>query len=94
MTENLAKNLIHLSDGSFSSYRSPELRLNHRKDSLHIRPLMIMLQEGIPIEVVDSSAKKEGDFDDQKVLFLYKEHNVGELEMRNDNPSPLSGSQL
>jgi len=36
-------------------------------------------------EVVNSKAIKEGDFDDQKVLFRYKGQNVGELEMRNDS---------
>jgi hypothetical protein len=38
-------------------------------------------------EVVNSKAIKEGDFDDQKVLFRYKGQNVGELEMRNDSPT-------
>ena len=37
-------------------------------------------------EVVNSKAKKSGDFDDQKVLFRYEGQNVGELEMRNDSP--------
>ena len=38
-------------------------------------------------EVVNSRAIKEGDFDDQKVLFRYEGQNVGELEMRNDSPT-------
>ncbi|MCY3627630.1 MAG: hypothetical protein OXG88_08320 [Gammaproteobacteria bacterium] len=36
-------------------------------------------------EVVNSKARRQGEFDDQKVLFRYKERNVGELEMRNES---------
>ena len=36
-------------------------------------------------EVVNSKARTENQFDDQKVLFRYKGKNVGELEMRNDS---------
>ena len=38
-------------------------------------------------QVVNSVARSQGQFDDQKVLFRYKEQNVGELEMRNDSPT-------
>ncbi len=37
-------------------------------------------------EVVNSTALREGEFDDQKVLFRWDGKNVGELEMRNDSP--------
>ena len=53
MAKNLAKNFINLSDRGFSSNRSPELGLNHGEGGLHIRPLVIMSQESIPIEVVE-----------------------------------------
>jgi len=41
---------------------------------------------GEQFEVVNSTARTTGEMDDQKVLFRYKGHNVGELEMRNDSP--------
>jgi hypothetical protein len=37
-------------------------------------------------EVVNSKAARQGEFDDQKVLFRFNGLNVGELEMRNDSP--------
>ncbi|MBN1160833.1 MAG: hypothetical protein JXA17_02650 [Dehalococcoidales bacterium] len=40
---------------------------------------------GEKFEVVNSKAKGAGQMDDQKVLFCYQGHNVGELEMRNDS---------
>jgi hypothetical protein len=42
---------------------------------------------GENFEVVNSKARNIDEMDDQKVLFRYKGHNVGELEMRNDSPS-------
>ena len=38
-------------------------------------------------EVVNSTGRHEGEFDDQKVLFRHNGNNVGELEMRNDSAS-------
>ena len=35
-------------------------------------------------DVVNSTARRTGEFDSQKVLFRHDEKNVGELEMRND----------
>ena len=49
---------------------------------------------GDSFEVVNSKARNAGETDDQKVLFKYEGQNVGELEMRNDNPPPLSRSPL
>lgn len=40
---------------------------------------------GDAFSVINSTAKKKGDYSDQKVLFCYKGFNVGELEMRNDS---------
>ncbi len=37
-------------------------------------------------EVINSRARNAREMDDQKVLFCYEKHNVGELEMRNDGP--------
>jgi len=37
-------------------------------------------------EVVNSTARRGGEFDAQKVLFRHGGQNVGELEMRNDSP--------
>jgi len=42
---------------------------------------------GENFEVVNSTARTASEMDDQKVLFRYKGHNVGELEMRNDSPT-------
>ena len=53
MAQDLAQNLIHLSYGSLGANRATELHLNHRKDCFHVRPLMVMLQKGFPIEVVE-----------------------------------------
>ena len=53
MTQNLTKHFINLSHWRFGTNRSPELALNHTESSLDVRPLMIMLQEGIPIEIVE-----------------------------------------
>jgi len=53
MTQNLTENLIDLSYRGFSSNRATELHLNHGEDRLDIRPFVIMLQKGFPIEVVE-----------------------------------------
>ena len=53
MTQNLTKNFIDLSGWGFGSNRSAELAFNHAESSFDIRPLVIMLQESIPIEVVE-----------------------------------------
>ncbi len=53
MAKNLAKHFINLSNRGFSPNRSPELSLYHREGGFHVRPLMIVSQEGIPIEVVE-----------------------------------------
>ncbi len=37
-------------------------------------------------EVVNSTARRPGEFDAQKVLFRHEGRNVGELEMRNSSP--------
>jgi hypothetical protein len=41
---------------------------------------------GRRFEVVNSQARRAGEFDAQKVLFRYEGFNVGELEMRNESP--------
>ena len=51
MAENLAKNLINLSDRGFSPDETAELRFNHGEGSLHIRPLVVVAQERFPIEI-------------------------------------------
>ena len=38
---------------------------------------------GKHFSVVNSMARREGEFDEQKVIFRYNNRNVGELEMRN-----------
>jgi len=39
------------------------------------------------LDVVNSKARSKAEIDDQKVLFRYGDHNVAELEMRNDSAS-------
>ncbi len=53
MTKHLAKNLVDLSSWSLRPNRTAELSLNHGEDSFDIGPLVVMLQEGFPIEVVE-----------------------------------------
>lgn len=53
MAKYLAKNLIDLSSRSLSPNRTTELGLYHREGGFHIRPLVVMLQKGFPIEVVE-----------------------------------------
>ena len=53
MTKYLAKNFINLSSRGFGSDGSSELCLNHTEGGFNVRPLMIMLQEGFSIEVVE-----------------------------------------
>ena len=61
--------LTILEDGKFHVYRSGDV-------------IRTMADE---FEVTNSKARNESEFDDQKVLFRYKDRNVGELEMRNDS---------
>ena len=53
MTQNLAQNLVHLSNGSLCPNRSPKLSLYHAECGFDIRPLVIVLQETVSIEVVE-----------------------------------------
>jgi hypothetical protein len=53
MAKHLAQNLIDLSNWSLGPDRTPELCLYHGEGGLDIRPLVVMLQESIPIEVVE-----------------------------------------
>lgn len=53
MTQNLAEHLIDLSDWGFRPNRTAEFSFYHREDGFNVRPLMVMLQEGFPIEVVE-----------------------------------------
>jgi len=53
MAQNLTEDFIDLSDRGFSPHRTPELALNHREGSLHVRPLVIVSQESVPIKVVE-----------------------------------------
>src|SRR3990172_6802534 len=45
MTENFAKNFVDLSGPTFGPQRGSELRLNHRKRGLYVRPLVIVGKE-------------------------------------------------
>jgi hypothetical protein len=49
VTEHLAQHLVQLPDIALAPYRIPELCLDHTEGSLHVRPLMIMRQEFLPI---------------------------------------------
>ena len=53
MTKYLAKNLINLSNRCLCPNRSTELCLNHAESGFNIRPLMVVLQEGFPIKVIE-----------------------------------------
>ena len=53
MAQNLTQNFVDLSSRGFGSNRATELRLNHGEGCLYIRPLVIMGQEAVPIEVVE-----------------------------------------
>ncbi len=53
MTKHFAQNLVDLSSRSLSPNRTAELSLYHREGGFDIRPLMVMLQEDIPVEVVE-----------------------------------------
>ena len=53
MTQNLTQNLVNLGNRGFGANRPAELAFNHAESSLDIRPLVIMLKEGIPIEVIE-----------------------------------------
>ena len=53
MTKDFTKNFVDLSSWSFRPNRTTELSFNHREDSLYVRPLMVVSQEAIPIEVVE-----------------------------------------
>jgi len=52
MTKHLAQNLVDLGGGGLSPNRTPELSLNHREGGLHVRPLVVVPQEGFTVEVV------------------------------------------
>jgi len=53
MTQHLTENFIDLSDRRLGTNRSPELALNHREGRLNIRPLVVVSQERILVEVVE-----------------------------------------
>ncbi len=53
MAEYLTQNLVNLSSRGFRPNRTPKLGFYHAESSLSIRPLMIMLQENVPIEVIE-----------------------------------------
>ena len=53
MAEYLAQNLVNLSSWGFRPYRTTELGLNHAEHAFHIGTLVIMIQERVPIEVVE-----------------------------------------
>jgi hypothetical protein len=53
MAKHFTQNFIDLSGGSLSPNRTAELCLYHREDGLHIRPLVVVLQEGFLVEVVE-----------------------------------------
>ena len=48
----LTENFVDLGGGALGFHRSAELGLNHRHAGLRIRPLVIVGQEGFPVEVV------------------------------------------
>src|SRR3989304_2881185 len=53
MTEHLAEHFVHLRHGRFGAHGRAELRLNHRKRTLHVGPLMVALQKFAPVELVE-----------------------------------------
>ena len=53
VTKHFAQDLIDLSGGSLSPNRTPELCFNHGEGGFDIRPLVVVLQEGVPVEVVE-----------------------------------------
>src|ERR1700761_3665990 len=52
VADDLAENLVHLSDWRLGSNGRAKLRLNHREGALDVRTLVIALQELAPIELV------------------------------------------
>jgi hypothetical protein len=50
MTKNLTQDLVDLSNWGFGTHGTAELHFNHREDCFGVRPLVVMLQENIPIE--------------------------------------------
>jgi hypothetical protein len=52
MAEHLAQDLVDLGGWVLGPNRTPELCLYHGEGGLHVRPLVIMLQEGLTVEVV------------------------------------------
>lgn len=53
MAKHFAQDLVDLGGRGLSPNRTPELGFYHREGGLDIRPLVVMLQKGIPIEVVE-----------------------------------------
>ncbi len=53
MAQNLAQYLINLSYGSLRTNEATKLALNHREGSFCVRPLVVVLQEGFPIEIIE-----------------------------------------
>ena len=53
MTKHLAQDLVDLSGRRLGPNCTAEFSLYHREGSLDIRPLVVMLQEGFPVEVVE-----------------------------------------
>ena len=53
MAEYLTQNLVNLSDRGSSPNKTAELALHHGESCFYVRPFVIMLQEGFPIEVAE-----------------------------------------
>lgn len=53
MAKHFTENLINLSSRGLSPNRTPEFPFNHGEGGLDIRPLMVMLQERLTVEVVE-----------------------------------------
>lgn len=49
VAEHLAEYLVELANIAFTPHGIPELRLNHAEGGLHIRPLVVVREELLPI---------------------------------------------
>ena len=68
-------------------YISPNYLTILHEDTFHVfLNTDVVRLMGDCFEVANSSALREGEWDEQKVIMRYEGQNIGELEMRNDSP--------
>lgn len=52
MAKHLTQNFVDLSNRGLGTYSTAELHLNHGVNGFGVRPLVVMLHKGFPVEVV------------------------------------------